>query len=99
MRLLRLRFTLQRMMAVIFVVALVLGLGMWWMEKRSNHFRAKAAEHRAKAKSLEQSRPTRSINACPGSFESMVRERIARRYEHAARYPWLPVKPDPPGFE
>jgi hypothetical protein len=24
---------------------------------------------------------------------------MARKYEHAARYPWLPVEPDPPAPE
>ena len=31
-----------------------------------------------------------------GSKELITMRRLKRAYEHAARYPWLPVPPDPP---
>jgi hypothetical protein len=97
MRLPRLRFTVRRMMVAVAVVALVLGavaLGV-----RSGEFRNRARYHEVMAAS-----PLLGVKPAPPVFDpvrytpkwSAYHARLKRKYERAARRPWLFVAPDPP---
>jgi hypothetical protein len=80
-------------MVVVAVAAFAIGFGRLW-ETRQFYLR-KAARH-------EESRAEIWFRNFPGFDPSSVpesakyHEAMSRKYEHAARYPWLPVAPDPP---
>ena len=97
MRLLRVRFTVQRIMLAVAIVAVLLGgLRLWWL---SADYRALAEVHHQKAEEV-----VRGTYAGPGGFyhvewPSPNKEyhlRLKAKYERAASRPWLPVEPDPP---
>jgi hypothetical protein len=82
----RVRFTVRRMMVAVAVLAISMAAGLRWFDLRS---RARAYAFWAAVS--------------PVSFKGPKGERLAThydllrlKYEWAARYPWLPVAPDPP---
>ncbi len=92
----RVRFTVRRMMVAVAGVAVVLVL-----YQRHRTFERLAADHRNAAMIA---RPIRIISRQPRRWIWMLlpspyherEDELARKYERAARYPWLPVEPDPP---
>ncbi len=91
MRLPRVRFTIRRMMAAVAVSALMLWAGR--MLSLSATYRERARQY-----DLELLGATPiwlgpwSIR--PPSARHLWAEKMADRYWHAARYPWLPLQPD-----
>ena len=98
MRVPRVRFTVRRMMVAVAVVALVLGgvLRALDLARRSAEYRRKATEaekHEKRLVSYSKRYPERAkrLRALSGDWAS-----VKEKYHRAARYPWLPVAPDPP---
>ncbi len=103
MRLPRVRFTVRRMMVAVAIVALLLA---WMqMQKRMVELR-KSYEFQSALHGGEEvveregglfirfrgGRREVKPNARRAAYHAAMR----RKYERAARYPWLPVAPDPP---
>jgi hypothetical protein len=87
----RLRFTVRQMMVVVALVAAVMGLSI----ERHRRFARIAARHRAVmyegASVVAGPRPGYRLT---GSGWRHFKTYL--KYARAARYPWLPVAPDPP---
>jgi hypothetical protein len=101
MRLTRARFTIRRMMVVVAVIALLLGAAA--ILRRQAHLQQLADYHAETARQLRSShgsiiRPDGAYVHVPLTPPRLAdyHEDLARKYERAARYPWLPVEPDPP---
>jgi hypothetical protein len=93
------RFTTRRLMIVVAVVGIVLGL--WIMKKRRDDFREMANRqgYFAGMFGLDawESREAGDHARAANSEKKQDRcKAIQIKYERAARYPWLPVEPDPP---
>jgi hypothetical protein len=104
------RMTTRRWMIAVAVVAL--SVAGEQMRRRAVQYR-RQAEHHARIELVCRQTAARLPLMKPSDYEGycgyMVRNirnspRIAafhadlrRKYEHAARYPWHPVEPDPPG--
>ena len=90
MRPTRPRLTVRRLMALVIVVAIAFAL-----ESRAQRFRIRAQHHQVSSMFVDLSW-TPDTNSIP--LPPLIRhhEAMAAKYEHAARYPWLPVEPDPP---
>jgi hypothetical protein len=86
MRLLRPRFTVRRLMVAVAVVGVVLGIGSD-LDRRRRRFLDLRSYYREKAVIHSE---------CWTRIVSMRDYYLSRKYERAARYPWLPVAPDPP---
>ena len=111
MRLPRLRFSVRLLMAIVAVVAATLGGFVEYrrLTRIAAEYRAKAEDHAGVEKTLrmivEQTGPNSPVDISPGpglrsrrftakavaDFEAT----LSRKYEKAARYPWLSVPPDP----
>jgi hypothetical protein len=95
----RVRFTLLLLMALVAIVAATMGIGLvLW--RRSEEFRTLAKFHTRRA----NERVTPIGPAAQGLVLSRkaYHSAMARKYDLAARYPFLPVGPDPatpPGVE
>ena len=93
MRLPRIRMTTRRWMVAVAIVGIVLGVTI----ERHNRFRKIADYHQGEIMKL-----ARRLAAFAGSSDHPLiprldsHESMRLKYEHAARYPWLPVEPDPP---
>jgi hypothetical protein len=82
--------TTRRWMVAVAVVGIALG-----MIERHERFRWIAVHHRGEVpQHLPRIKPSGMEDKRWRLFE--WHESMARKYEHAARYPWLPVEPDPP---
>jgi hypothetical protein len=87
------------------VVALLLAVGIWSMRvgrqaeiyaRRAKSLLALEKEYRYQSKKLSAG-PEASASLAALMAESARRaSELGRKYERAARYPWLPVEPDPP---
>ncbi len=95
MRIPRLRFTVRRMMVAVAIAAIVMG-GL-----AERHYRfAKLSDHHLAA--LVALIPKVRASIAAGDDENPIHERgfwhakMRAKYFRAARYPWLPVAPDPP---
>jgi hypothetical protein len=89
MRIPRPRFTVRWLMLATATIAVGIGLPL---ERRAASLRQEAARHSGDSAlvSIEE-----MYN--PTTEASRVHHRaMAEKYYHAARYPWLPVAPDPP---
>jgi hypothetical protein len=89
MRIPRPRFTVRWLMIATAIIGVGLGLPL---ERRAASLRREAARHSGDSTlvSLEEMyNPT--TDASRDHHRAM-----AEKYYHAARYPWLPVAPDPP---
>lgn len=94
------RFTVRRLMLAVAVAAVVLTTVQWWRRRAS--YAERAEYHRRWSESKHSFTPDgMSEEQMRRAFAEMAAENrfhrdLARKYEHAARYPWLPVAPDPP---
>jgi hypothetical protein len=101
--------TTRRWMIVVAVVALSIAAEQ--MRRKSAHYRERIERHakieracRETAARLPLMKPSDFAPYCGQMVRAMLRSpRLAayhadlrRKYEHAARYPWLFVEPDPP---
>ena len=95
----RVRFTVRRLMIAVAIVAL-LGYGARTLKDRRARFEARATEEYwlfIDASAYNGSWPTGTPWPPPQSnSKSRHHEKLAAKYRHATRYPWLPVEPDPP---
>ncbi len=92
MRLSRLtpRFTVLRLLVAVAIIGSALGITI----QRSERFRWIAAGHRGAVPMLPPIKPIGMPDKDWRLFE--WHQSMARKYEYAARHPWLPVAPDPP---
>ncbi|WP_406699785.1 hypothetical protein V5E97_13110 [Singulisphaera sp. Ch08] len=102
------RFTTIRLMVLVAVVGLVLatGIGVNRLWQRRPAYVRLALKHNWREQELRyavsEGREFRSsVAATPARIAEMRRlaeheATLAHKYLHAARYPWLPVSPDPP---
>lgn len=95
MRMPRVRFTVRRMMVPVAVVALALGMCIWdhRMRRVSVAYELRGLSYR------KRSGPRPRFPALippPLSARERWDAEMAEKYRRAARYPWLPVAPDPP---
>jgi hypothetical protein len=109
MRMPRVRFTVRRLMIAVAVAALLLGGDVLWRKRagylaRANVEAASEMQSRALIKVYESAIETSAAPSVADGYRHWVevhREeadyhgRLRRKYERAARYPWLPVEPDP----
>ena len=99
MRLPLVRFTLRWMMAAVAIAALA--AGAMRMGRRSPEYREAAEEHAICEDFYRLALANESRMDDP-SYPATCRARLdyhrimREKYEFAARYPWLPVAPDPP---
>ena len=87
MRLPRVRFTVRRMMVAVAVVAVCVTIAVPYLSDLSQRYEAKANGHWL------------SRSACEAEGKSRLAayyESLADKYHRAARWPFLPVAPDPP---
>lgn len=84
------RFRLRTLMIAVAVVAWAIAAAH--VRVRAKSFRARAAYHSASA--LHVRRRPESV-AMPEK-QAAYHDSLRGKYERAARYPWLPVAPDPP---
>ena len=83
----RFQFTVRRMMVAVAIVGVVLG-GAEMIRRRRTDFIVRSTQWRwSENVALRGRAPVRFV---------YYSRRLAEKYEHAARYPWLPVAPDPP---
>jgi hypothetical protein len=91
MRLPRVRFTVRRLMASVAIVAFIL-----WAERLLRLPR----EYRDRAGYYSQCEFDASGRLAPGNPRDRAvvdhYHSLHEKYERAARYPWLPIAPDPP---
>lgn len=86
MRFPRMQFSVRRLMVAVVIVGSVLGI----LSERRARFLEIAERHK-----FSPSDPAFSYFPCGGLLLEMAyHENMVSKYEHAARYPWLPVGPD-----
>jgi hypothetical protein len=89
------RFTVRRLMVAVAIVGGLLGSGLW-LGNRSLAFRRIADQHAAELwwfytpPGVDPGPP--GINSARDQWHADM----MYKYRRAARYPWLPVAPDPP---
>ncbi len=86
------RFSVKRLLAIVAFAALFLGL-VAWMQRRADRFRAEASRH------LERWLVEAGADSNDESPLADYHLAMARKYERAARSPWVPVERDPPESE
>jgi hypothetical protein len=112
MKLPRLRFTIRRLMLAVAIVGVLMGSLVEWnvLRHRASLYRKRAQDHADMETSLrftaEGPGGTNRVDISPGPgipskpFPIQVvidhEVRLRRKWEKAARYPWLTVEPDPP---
>ena len=104
------RFTVRRLMLAVAIAGLLLGgfVEFKVLRGRSDRYRRVAREHAEMGEMLRSlaGQPGMSLLYCspgPGArsvpypIETVIdhQDRLRRKYERAARYPWLGVEPDP----
>jgi hypothetical protein len=94
------RFSIRTLMGIVAIIGLFMATTV--MVKRSNEFRARARDlaYYAGMMDLDAYESREQMGDLPRAAHS---EQVAAcyrelklKYERAARYPWLPVDPDPP---
>ncbi|WP_435016358.1 hypothetical protein TA3x_003923 [Tundrisphaera sp. TA3] len=93
MKLPHVRFTVRRMMVAVAMASVVFALAASLL-RRSSEFRRRATLHR-----LAYAKIHPNTGAFPDLYLSdkeLHHIDLATKYERAARYPWLPIEPDPP---
>ena len=102
-----LRMTTRRWMVVVAVVGWLMATacGGYRLKQRRDHFLSQARLHEQNAATLMQVYETNRILRTHWTRDDYLstlsrisgyHAAMARKYERAARYPWLPVEPDPP---
>jgi hypothetical protein len=101
------RMTTRRWMVAVAVVGLLLATALsgYRLKQRRDHILSRAQRHKHNAAFLMQVCETHRIIRTHWSRDdylialcriSSYHAAMAAKYRHAARYPWLPVEPDPP---
>jgi hypothetical protein len=106
------RATIRRMMAAVAVVAVLMGawVGLARLRRISAAYHALAEEHAGVEETLRRMIATEGadspVDISPGPGLPSIRftaqaaaaheAELRRKYERAARYPWMPVGPDSP---
>ena len=101
------KLTTRRWMIAVAVVGLLMATALsgYRLKQRRDHFLSRAQLHKQNAAFLMQVCETNRIIRTHWSQDdylsalSRIRSyqaAMAAKYRHAARYPWLPVEPDPP---
>jgi hypothetical protein len=105
MRMPRFRFTIRRMMVAVAIVGALFGvLGLW---QRSAAYAAIAERHADEELAIvalaldaltarDGPRLPTGLTLRMLMSRAVLHHKLARKYRRAARYPWLPVAPDPP---
>ncbi len=96
------RMTTRRWMAVVAVVGLLMGLAIvgYRLKQWHSYFVARAVHHRSMEVVFKSFGGTLLANS--NRIRASVSENLgyhvamARKYRHAARFPWLSIAPDPP---
>jgi hypothetical protein len=103
------RMTTRRWMAAVAVVAFAIAAGQMW--RRSIEYAGRARRYAMTERYLRETEAIVSkIKPSDRPFGAhtprvglpvMIAHfaDLRRKYEHAARYPWVPVEPDPPAPE
>ena len=90
MSLLRLRFTVRRLMVAVALVAIAIPTYSWLLEvlRKADSYRNMGRYYRS---------VITSPGATPEYLERFVswRSAMIRKYDRAAFFPWLPIEPDP----
>ena len=86
------RFTVRRLMVLVAIVGLVLAAGSW-LYRRTTRMKSTAAFHEQACFEALMIGPDCILVESP---RSRFHDELAKKYHRAARYPWLPVAPDPP---
>jgi hypothetical protein len=100
MRMPRVRFTMRGMMVAVAITGAVVA-GEKFRRARDSHLH-RAAVHSYSAmlwsSFAESYRANRRDDSPPAQMDAIAswNTAMSRKYERAARYPWLPVPPDPP---
>jgi hypothetical protein len=95
----RLRFTVRTLVVIVAIIGLAMAVVT--MVRRSSEFR-EIAEEQADSEQMsmayaDEGRGKNGDGQRVARGEQMAAYRALRiKYERAARYPWLPVEPDPP---
>jgi hypothetical protein len=83
------RFTVRWLMVAVAIVAVGFGL-LLWMQRRAANFRDREARH------LQAWLTFLPYLASNPPAKATYHWNLVGKYNHAARYPWLPVEPDTP---
>jgi hypothetical protein len=91
------RMTTRRWLIAVAVVAVALAASIV-IERRRHHFRTLAERHSSAELSCLGLAGRLDSPALAASWKRKAERcaRLAQKYRRAARYPWLPVEPDPP---
>ena len=101
------RMTTRRWMVAVAVVGLLMATALsgYRLKQRRDHYLSRAQLHKQNAAFLMQVCETNRIIRTHWSRDDYLsalcrisgyHAAMAAKYRHAARYPWLPVEPDPP---
>jgi hypothetical protein len=99
-RIMRIRFNVHLLMVAVAIVGFAMAGAT--LVRRSNRFRALAEDQaEAEAMSLAYADDARGEGGdqqrvARGEQMADYHRKLRIKYERAARYPWLPVEPDPP---
>ena len=88
MQLPRLRLTVRRLFLVVAALALVFWLGLITLLRRV--YLEKVSDNKLSLAQIDAG------ISCYSDDHVQWHDAMRRKYEHAARTPWLPVEPDPP---
>lgn len=97
----RVRFSVRRMMIAVAIVVMIV-LTAIFLNRRSDEFWGRAAYHRggeamSRAVAFRAWRLNGDARLIAHAEQMEAQHRtLELKYEHAARYLWLPVAPDPP---
>ena len=101
MRLPRPRFTVRRLMVAVAIVGVLLGASLG-LQRRRGWLQGLSERHQVRAQLCEVNKFIGEIDRKPAAWIAKNHARfehhlaMMRKYERAARYPWLPVTPNPP---
>ncbi len=95
----RVRFTVRRMMVAVAVVGVVLCLHLYLREKAdplSRGYREIADRHEMRLHQISMDIVYRPAEKARWMLHAAHHAAMVEKYSRAARYPFLPVAPDPP---
>ena len=94
------RFTVRRLMVHVAILALAMAfldnVAMPWAARRSEEFRELGQYHRGVSWTIHPVDRNRRRAGWNSARLLEYHARMAEKYDRAARFPWLPVAPDPP---
>lgn len=91
------RFTIRRLMILVAIASLLMGTQRLWGRRSFFLEQAETCDDRANDFAMGYVCLKDEYDT-PGMYERLQAYWVAmaRKYRHAARYPWLSVEPDPP---